>query len=367
MMAGAAAKNTVNPATFGPKVGATLGGMLAPQGPSAPASYVAAVNAGAQPAAVQAAPAVAPVRATGGKGGMGGQPAAPAPTQGQYSPVAPQQGFNVNQAASGALQGALGSTMGAMLGPVGVSAFMNPYQQEVINRTQMDIMRQQEMAQNQLGAQATQARAFGGSRQGVAEGVLAGEYGRMAGDIAAQQRQAGFTTALDAAMRDRAARLGAASQLGALGQQAFQTGQTIQQQQAQQGLLQQGMQQALIDAAKAQYGGYVGAPAAALGAPLAALGATPSQSTTTTSQSPGLFNYFQVLAGMCWVAREVYGPADPKWLQFREWVIGYSPDWFYNAYSKYGEKVAKVVRKVPALKAIIRPFMDSKRKSLGYK
>ena len=59
------------------------------------------------------------------------------------------------------------------------------------------------------------------------------------------------------------ARLQAANQMGALGQQAFGTGQAIQNQQAQQGILQQGMQQALIDAAKAQYAGYTGSPLAA--------------------------------------------------------------------------------------------------------
>ena len=36
-------------------------------------------------------------------------------------------------------------------------------------------------------------------------------------------------------------------------------------------------------------------------------------------------------------------------------------------YSNYGEKFAKVVRKVPAIKIILRPFMDAKRKSIGYK
>ena len=313
----------------------------------------------------------APAPAGSGKGGGGavGQPM-PRPTQGQFAPLAPQGGFNVNQAAAGALQQAMQGTQGAMQGPLAVGQFMNPYTQNVINRTQMDIMRQQQMAQNQLGAQATAARAFGGSRQGVAEGVLAGEYGRMAGDIAAQQRQAGYTQALDAAMRDRAARLGAASQMGTLGQQAFGIGQTIQQQQAQQGLLQQAMQQQLIDAARRQYAGYTGAPAAALQAPLAALGAAPKPQTTTESAQPGLYQGLQTLAlmqSLCWVAREVYGEDDPKWLQFREWLIGYSPDWFFNAYDKYGEKVAKVVRKVPFLKSVIRPFMDAKRKAIGYK
>lgn len=313
------------------------------------------------------APAPAP---TGGKGGAGGQPATPLPTQGQFAPLTPQGSFNVNRASAAALQQALGGTGAAMNAPVQVGQFMNPYTSEVIDRTQQDIMRQQQMAQNQLGAQATAARAFGGSRQGVAEGVLAGEYGRMAGDIAAQQRQAGYTQALDAAMRDRAARLGAASQMGALGQQAFGIGQTIQQQQAQQGLLQQAMQQQLIDAARRQYAGYTGAPAAALQAPLAALGAAPKPQTTTESAQPGLYQGLQTLAlmqSLCWVAREVYGEDDPKWLQFREWLIGYSPDWFFNAYDKYGEKVAKVVRKVPFLKSVIRPFMDAKRKAIGYK
>jgi len=196
---------------------------------------------------------------------------------------------------------------------------------------------------------------------------MAGEYGRMAGDMAAQQRQQNYSQALQAAMADRQARLGAASQLGGLGQQAFQTGQTIQQNQLQQGLLQQGMQQALIDAAKGQYAGYTASPMQSLSAPLAALGATPVPQTTTQSQSPGLFNYLQLGASLCWVAREVYGEDDPKWLQFREWVIGYSPNWFYKAYSKYGEKVAKVVARMPALKLVIRPFMDAKRKAMGYK
>tara|TARA_B110000483_G_C18129879_1_gene517179 strand:+ start:269 stop:1198 length:930 start_codon:yes stop_codon:yes gene_type:complete len=306
--------------------------------------------------------------------------AAPAPTMAaqpnampnatyQPAPMAPQQGFNVNQASAGALQGALGGTQRAMQAPLNVGAYANPYTGAVIDRTQQDIARQQQMASNQLGAQATAANAFGGSRQGVAEGVMAGEYGRMAGDFAAQQRQQNYSQALQAAMADRQARLGAASQLGGLGQQAFNTGQTIQQNQQQQGLLQQGIQQALIDAARGQYAGYVGAPNAALQAPLAALGVTPVPETKTNSTQPGLFNYLQLGAGLsaCWVAREVYGEDNPKWLQFREWVIGYSPDWFYNAYIKYGEKTAKVVSKAPILKAIIRPFMDAKRKALGYK
>ena len=340
---------------LGAAAGAALGGSGTP------------VTAGAMPA--------------GGKGGTSNVTPAAAPTvqpaqavaqpAATYQPaVMPQQqGFNVNKAAASALQGALGGTQRAMQDPLNVGAYANPYTSAVIDRTQQDIERQRQMAMNTLGAQATAAKAFGGSRQGVAEGVMAGEYGRMAGDMAAQQRQQNYSQALQAAMSDRQARLGAASQMGQLGQQAFGTSQAIQQQQAQQGLLQQGIQQALIDAARQQYAGYTGAPAQSLQAPLSALGIAQQggASTTTQSQSPGLLSYLQTIGQMCWVAREVYGEDDPKWMQFREWVIGYSPNWFYNAYSKYGERVAKIVAKVPALKLVIRPYMDAKRKALGYK
>ena len=94
----------------------------------------------------------------------------------------------------------------------------------------------------------------------------------------------------------QAARTGAAGQLGALGQTSFQTGRTIQQDLAQQGAMQQAMNQALIDAAKGQYAGYTGAPAAGLGYTVQALGAAPTPVTTTQSRQPGLFDYLTLAA-----------------------------------------------------------------------
>jgi len=129
---------------------------------------------------------------------------------------------------------------------------------------------------------------------------MAGEYGRMAGDMAAQQRQQNYSQALQAAMADRQARLGAASQMGQLGQQAFGTSQAIQQQQAQQGLLQQGIQQALIDAARQQYAGYTGAPAQSIQAPLSALGIAQQggANTKTETENQGLLGYLQSALGV---------------------------------------------------------------------
>ena len=185
---------------------------------------------------------------------------------------------------------AAGAYNTALQGP-NIGQFMNPYTSEVIDRTGSDLMRQSQMQQNTLGAQATQAGAFGGSRHGVAEGTMMGDYGRAFGDIAAQQRQQGFNTALGAAQQQQ----GMMSQLAG---QGFGFGQQINQQQMQQGGLQQALQQQLIDAARGQYGGYTGAPMASLSAPMAALGAADmGQQTSTQRQQPGLFNYMSLLLG----------------------------------------------------------------------
>jgi len=67
-----------------------------------------------------------------------------------------------------------------------------------------------------------------------------------------------------------------------------------------------------------------------------------------------------LLSGFCWVAREVYGPANPAWMQFREWMFNESPQWFFELYRKYGERFASWISDKPLLKGIIRKWMDSK-------
>ena len=86
-------------------------------------------------------------------------------------------------------------------------------------------------------------------------------------------------------------RLGAGSQLGALAQTGFGMGQQVQQGLMQTGTQQQALQQALIDAAKGQYGGYTGQPASTIGYLSQALGVSPVPQTTTTSKQPGVFDY----------------------------------------------------------------------------
>ena len=66
--------------------------------------------------------------------------------------------------------------------------------------------------------------------------------------------------------------------------------------------------------------------------------------------------------GPCWVAREVYGPTNPRWLEFREWMLNDAPSWFRNLYVNYGERIAKFISNKPRVKSIIRKWMNTKIK-----
>jgi len=66
------------------------------------------------------------------------------------------------------------------------------------------------------------------------------------------------------------------------------------------------------------------------------------------------------IAALCWIAREVYGKDNPKWLLFRKWLITKAPKWFFKLYAKYGPKVAIYISNKPLLKTIIRAWMDKR-------
>jgi len=87
------------------------------------------------------------------------------------------------------------------------------------------------------------------------------------------------------------------------------------------------------------------------------------------ARSAGRSNMFgSILGGVasaipfCWVAREVYGIENPKWLQFRYWMLNDAPSWFRNLYIKYGERIAKFISNKPLVKSIIRKWMNTKIK-----
>jgi hypothetical protein len=62
--------------------------------------------------------------------------------------------------------------------------------------------------------------------------------------------------------------------------------------------------------------------------------------------------------GMCWVAREVYGPANPRWLIFRGWLLSEAPTWLVDLYATHGEDFAAWIHDKPIVKAALRFLMD---------
>lgn len=87
-----------------------------------------------------------------------------------------------------------------------VQTYMNPYQQEVIDASMGDIERQRQQQQLRDRAAAVQAKAFGGSRQGVAEALTNEAFSRTAANTAAQLRSQGFTQAQQIALQQEEAR-----------------------------------------------------------------------------------------------------------------------------------------------------------------
>lgn len=87
-----------------------------------------------------------------------------------------------------------------------VQQYMNPYQQQVIDASMGDIERQRQQQQLRDRAAAVQAKAFGGSRQGVAEALTNEAYDRTAANTAAQLRSQGFSQAQTLALQQEEAR-----------------------------------------------------------------------------------------------------------------------------------------------------------------
>ena len=156
-----------------------------------------------------------------------------------------QQGINA-AGTTGVGAPTVGAGIGSVLNaatPVGqqqINQYLNPYQQYVTD----EIVKQGQMMQNQLGAKAVGAGAFGGGREGVQQAVLQGEtLGKVGQSLAS-----GFQTALGAAQRQQQVGLAAGQQLGQMGAQQQQMAQGDINQLMAAGGLQRQLAQATLDA-----------------------------------------------------------------------------------------------------------------------
>jgi hypothetical protein len=131
-----------------------------------------------------------------------------------------------------------------LTGPGSISSYMNPYTSAVRTNALADLESARRAAIQQTGERATQARAFGGSRQGVAEALTNQGFAKQAATLGTTLNEQAFNQAMAAQQADIARRsaadianqqaglqgaqlrLGGASQLGNLAaqQQALRLG-----------------------------------------------------------------------------------------------------------------------------------------------
>jgi hypothetical protein len=88
-------------------------------------------------------------------------------------------------------------------GATDIAKFYNPYQEQVVQGALGDIERTRLMQEQANRDQATRARAFGGSRQGVVTGMTNEAAIRQAANTGAQLRSAGFNQAANLGLQAR--------------------------------------------------------------------------------------------------------------------------------------------------------------------
>jgi hypothetical protein len=189
----------------------------------------------------------------------------------------------------------------------GMATYQNPYTQQVVDRSIADIGRTTAMQQEANKAAAARAGAFGGSRQGLVEAETNAASQRAIGDLSANLNMQGFNTAAQLAQGDIANQftgasgmLSGAGTLGNLGTAGFNMGNTLQQQQFQQGLMQQQMQQQLLNDAMQQFYGYANSPLNYANLMQNTIGSSPlaNNQTQTSQYQPGILDFLSLGTGL---------------------------------------------------------------------
>jgi hypothetical protein len=95
-----------------------------------------------------------------------------------------------------------------------LDTYMNPYQQNVIDTTKRELVRDADMQRERLGSQAAQAGAFGGSRHAILEAENERNLGQRLSDVQYQGSADAYNNALSSAFQRDQQAANAATQLG---------------------------------------------------------------------------------------------------------------------------------------------------------
>lgn len=209
-----------------------------------------------------------------------------------FSPLQ-QQGMNQAAMSANAYQPGLYAAEGMTAGAAtpwdanAAAQYMSPYAMAALAPQMQALQIQQDQQRKQIGANATQAGAFGDARHGVSES-LNNFYGNLAmNDLVAQGMNTAYNTGLGAYQNDMARLLGAGGQMADIAGQ--QQGLGLQGADALfgAGSQQQALTQSQLDAAFKNFSNQTNWPVEQLNLRIAALGNTPYSTINTQSLSPG--------------------------------------------------------------------------------
>ena len=233
--------------------------------------------------------------------------------------------------------GALGQTPSQVtpqtLASTNLDPYMNPYTKDVINATMPGMIQANALSQNQAANSANSANAFGGSRQGIQQGVAQAQGAMNVGQMLAGLNSANFTQAQAAATGDISRNL-TAQQSNQSAQQAkinsdiaasqglTGTGQAMNQANtANFNMLQsagasQSMQaQNEINAQMAKFNQAFNYPQQQLGTLESSLGMTPHDTSTagqTTSQTTTPTDWASIISKGAGAAADIYGMSSDR-------------------------------------------------------
>jgi hypothetical protein len=105
------------------------------------------------------------------------------------------------------------------VGPGQIAQFMNPYTQNVLNTSNAQFDQNSGVQNAELAAQGAASGAFGGSRFGVAQGVLGGQQALARGQLDANILGTGYQSAVTSALSNAQQGLNAGIASGNLGSQ----------------------------------------------------------------------------------------------------------------------------------------------------
>lgn len=221
--------------------------------------------------------------------------------------------FDLTRSNVGAATGDIGKARGALdaasagLPGIDLSAYMNPFTQNVIDTTLAQVQRQSDIARRANNQRATAAGAFGDSRHGVIESEQQAASSRLMSEIIASLMSQNFLQGQAAATSDLNRRFAAAPQYVATGQAAQRAGLTDASAMAAVGEAEQGQVQKNLDTAYADFLRQIGWPFEMLNYRTGTLAGTPYKGEVVTTGPAQTADPFAQLLGLAATGAGIYG------------------------------------------------------------